>query len=74
MKHRVEVKFIFMNHWGHFDILPRITLSVVYNQPKIIVSWLVFRVDFDFYYHLSDWFMTHIWSIMMFDFLKRKEK
>lgn len=73
MSKKVYVKFLFMNHWGHFEFLPRITMSVVYNQPKIMIAWLVFRVDFEFYHRLSDWFMKYIWRIMMFDFLKKKK-
>lgn len=73
MSKKVCVKFLFMNHWGHFEFLPRITMAVVHSQPKIMIGWLAFRIDFDFYGYLPDWFMEHIWSIMMFDFLKKKE-
>jgi hypothetical protein len=48
-------------------------MAVCYAMPKITLAWMVFRLDIDFYYHLPDWFMNHVWSAMMFDFLVKKK-
>ena len=63
-----------MNHWGIIDLLPAIRISVTYSRPTIILQWLVFRLDIEFWHRLPDWFMNSIWSILNFDFIKRKDE
>lgn len=72
-KFPVEVTFLFMNHWGSIYILPSIELSINYSIPTIILQWWVFRMDIVIYKHLPDWFMDHVWSVLNFDFIKKKE-
>ena len=74
-KHKfpVDIQFIFMNHWGSIYILPSIELSVNHSMPTIILQWWVFRMDIIIYKFLPDWFMKHVWSVLNFDFIKKKE-
>lgn len=65
--------FIFMNHWGSFYLLPSLSIDIVYSQATWTFVWLVFRVDYKSYKRLPDWFMKYVWSVMQFDFLKKKE-
>lgn len=73
-KFPVKVSFLFMNHWGSLYILPCVELSVNYSMPTIILQWWVFRVDIVIYKRFSNWFMEHVWSVLNFDFIKKKEK
>lgn len=74
-KHKfpVDIQFIFMNHWGSIYILPSIELSINYSMPTIILQWWVFRVDVVIYKRFPNWFMEYVWSILNFDFIKKKE-
>lgn len=42
-------------------------------MPTIILQWWVFRVDVVIYKRFSNWFMEHVWSVLNFDFIKKKE-
>ena len=68
-----HLDFIFMNHWGGFYLLPSLSIDIVYGRATWTFVWLVFRVDYKSYKRLPDWFMEYVWSVMNFDFLKKKE-
>jgi hypothetical protein len=58
-----------MRHWGFIYILPVLEISVQYSLPTITLSWWIFRLDIELYYHLSDWFMKYVWGFLHLDFI-----
>lgn len=66
--------FIFMNHWGGFYFLPSLEMDIQYSMPSFTFIWLVFRISWRSYHRLPDWFMKSVWSVMNFDFLRKKEE
>ena len=67
----MKIKFnsILMRHWGFIYILPVLEISVQYSLPTITLSWWIFRLDIELYYHLPDWFMKYVWGFLHLDFI-----